>query len=334
MEATSSNKTQLFVNPTSTNKTTKDKIDEESSKGRFGWCDFEKTYIPYIFREAKKEKYVSVRIFEQKILNQYLRLLPDEVISCFTLYSFYITEAETRLFNEINLNHTNCYFGKTMFTVKDLIVRLKDATEVYDFLVLCHERLVKKQIGSEKRCGFVRIGEESVVPFVLCKSRKLMPYFYFEEVGPDLSLESMQIEGWDYVYLKFCFKVQGIIERLYESDKCKVVALDQIKDFFPTETTFQEYWPNQETWIIKTRMVASASWTIRPSTEPNIINNHLSNIPMQNKQTSIPLQELMEPTYEGRASVQQSNFNQATMLPSQNQPSSNNHTESNKRLRS
>ena len=37
------------------------KIDEESRRGRFGWCEFEKNYIPYIFRTGKGEKYTSVR---------------------------------------------------------------------------------------------------------------------------------------------------------------------------------------------------------------------------------------------------------------------------------
>jgi hypothetical protein len=26
------------------------RIDEDSRKGRFGWCEFEKNFIPYIFR--------------------------------------------------------------------------------------------------------------------------------------------------------------------------------------------------------------------------------------------------------------------------------------------
>ena len=55
-------------------------LDEESKKGRFGWFDIEKTFLPFIFRYGT-EKYTSVRMVERRLLNRYLQVLPPEVIT-------------------------------------------------------------------------------------------------------------------------------------------------------------------------------------------------------------------------------------------------------------
>ena len=130
--------------PTQENGVVEEKrIDDESRRGRFGWCEFEKNFIPYIFRNSQKtlnkdmEKYTSVRMVERKLLNKFLTVLPPEVNTCHCIRSYYITESECKLLNEINLKHADCHFGKEAFTSKDLVVRLSDAKEFYHFLDLC-----------------------------------------------------------------------------------------------------------------------------------------------------------------------------------------------------
>merc|ERR1719273_2645932 len=204
--------------------------------------------------------------------------LPRDVTSCFTVYSFYITEAETRLLNDINTNHAAHYFGKGNFTYSDLLIRLEDAIELYDFLLMCFNRVVKKQFTSDtERCGYVRIGGASVVPFVVHTLNRCLPLFYFEEVQEGLNLQSLEIDGWDYAYLKFCFKVQGIKEELFKSEECKVVKLDQIKSCFAPGTTFEDYWPMSEKQNLSTVLGngISGSWTIK-SSELNTVNSHTS----------------------------------------------------------
>jgi hypothetical protein len=252
-----------------TNNSLEKKVDEESCKGRFGWCELEKNHVPYIFRNVNKEKYISVRMAEQKFLNRYLSVLPTEAITCYAIHSFYITEAESRLLNDINVNHTGYYFGKANFNGKDLIVRSVDATEFHRYLVLCYNRIVKKQCSPNDRCGFVRIGGESVVPFTVHDAKQYVPLFYFEEVTEHLQIKSVQIDGWDLAYLKLCCKVQGIRQTLFESDRCKVVSLDQIKNYFPPGTSFEDYWPAKDPWQATAKNFTSASWTIKPSSEPN-----------------------------------------------------------------
>lgn len=78
--------------------------DEESQKGHFGWETFPgKIHIPYIFRQS--ERYCAVRMVEMKLLNKYLNYLHQDIYSCTCVRSYYITEAESKLFNEINTKH-------------------------------------------------------------------------------------------------------------------------------------------------------------------------------------------------------------------------------------
>ena len=113
-------------------------IDEESKKGRFGWGEFEKNPIPYILRVSgeKTEKYTSVRMVERKLLNKFLSVLPTEVNSCHCIRSYYITDSEAKLLNEINIKHTDLHFGKEAFTTKDLVVKIAEAKEFYRLVEL------------------------------------------------------------------------------------------------------------------------------------------------------------------------------------------------------
>jgi hypothetical protein len=81
-------------------------IDEESQKNRFGWDTIIKTSFPYVIRRG--DKYSSVRIIDSKVLYHYLTVLKPEIYSCTCIKSEYMTEAEARLFNEINIKHCDC----------------------------------------------------------------------------------------------------------------------------------------------------------------------------------------------------------------------------------
>ena len=129
-----SQQAQLKATTSSPTKAVVEKpLDEESRKGRFGWAEFDKNPIPYIFRNSgeKSERYTSVRMVERKLLNKFLSVLPTEVNSCHCIRSYYITESEAKLLNEVNIKHADLHFGKEAFTTKDLVVRMADAKEFY-----------------------------------------------------------------------------------------------------------------------------------------------------------------------------------------------------------
>lgn len=87
---------------------------------------------PCLLRRSGGEKYTSVRMVELKFLSKFLKALPPEVNSCHCIRSFYITDVESKLLNDINLRHADAYFGKEQFIAhKDLVVRLSDAKEFY-----------------------------------------------------------------------------------------------------------------------------------------------------------------------------------------------------------
>ena len=113
------------------------------------------------------------------------------------------------MLNEINIRHCERQFGKEMFSTKDLVVRITDAQEFYDFLEMCYNKLVKKQSNVNDRCGFFRINGESVVPYTSKDNTKFVPLFYFEGETDSLKQKSSAIDGWHLAYLKFCCKCRA-----------------------------------------------------------------------------------------------------------------------------
>lgn len=217
--------------------------DEASIRGRFGWITIAKSHIPYIIRG--EEYYCSVRMVEMKILNRYLTYLHPDIYNCTCIRSYFITEAECRLLNEINMKHCDCQFGREQFTTMDLIVRLSDAEEFFKFLSACYSKLLSGEVTSLDRCGFIRINKESVVPYTIYQNQKYVPLFYFEGETDNLKQKADKLEGWDLSYLKFCCKVQGIRNELFAHDSCSVISLNDIKNYFPPGTLFEDYWPKK-----------------------------------------------------------------------------------------
>ncbi|XP_041980591.1 uncharacterized protein LOC121734189 [Aricia agestis] len=250
--------------------------DEASWKGHFGWDMLGKCHIPYIYRSG--ERYVAVRMVEIKLLNKYLNYLHADIYSCTCIRSYYITEIEARLLNDINNRHCDGQFGREQFTQKDLVVRLSDAYEFYNFLDVCYNKLLRGTTNNKDKCGFIRINKESVVPYTVRDNQKFVPLFYFEGETDNLKLKADQLKGWDLSYLKFCCKVQGIRNELFASETCSVISLTDIKSYFPPGTEFEEYWPNK---VVDSQLLISAKgsvsgggqWTRAPPAPPPGVNN-------------------------------------------------------------
>ncbi|XP_393109.2 uncharacterized protein LOC409606 isoform X2 [Apis mellifera] len=250
--------------------------DDESQRGRFGWTSFDDCHIPYIFRSG--EKYCAVRILESKLLNKYLSYLHSDIYSCTCIRSYYITEAESKLFTDINVKHCENQFGREPFTCKDLVVRLSDAKEFYTFLDVCYTKLTagtNPNVSSghkADKCGFIRINKESVVPYTVKDGLQYVPLFYFEGETENLKLKAEKLEGWDLSYLKFCCKVQGIRNELFASETCSVISLNDIKSYFPPGTGFEDYWPTK---VMDSQLLVNSKgggsgggWTKQPPTPP------------------------------------------------------------------
>jgi hypothetical protein len=151
--------------------------------------------------------------------------------------------------------------------MKDLIVRLSDAQKFQQFLDVCYKKLTNLSTPNDK-CGFIRINNESVVPYTVRDTQKMVPLFYFEGETDNLKLKADSLSGWDLSYLKFCCKVQGIRNELFASDSVAVISLDDIKSYFPQGTIFEDYWPNK---VVDTQLLmpqkshnSTVNWTNPP----------------------------------------------------------------------
>ncbi|KAL1493201.1 hypothetical protein ABEB36_011301 [Hypothenemus hampei] len=266
-------KTKLPSTQLNSNAEESKSIDEESVKGKFGWTLMGKVHIPYIIRSG--EDYCAVRMVEMKVLNKWLTYLHQDLYNCTNIRSYYITEAEARLLNEINQKHCDYQFGREQFTPRDLIVRLSDANEFYQFLGHCYHKLVNNlEHEMPNRCGFIRINRESVVPYTVYNDQKYVPLFYFEGETDNLKLRADKLENWDLSYLKFCCKVQGIRNELFAQDSCSVISLNDIKNYFPPGTVFEDYWPkknldsSQLLLTGRTSLPQNVHWTRQPVAPP------------------------------------------------------------------
>lgn len=252
-------------------------LDEESRKGRYGWFDIDRIALPFIFRHGT-EKYTSVRMVEQRLLNKYLQVLLPEVKSCICIRSYYITDAECKLLNEIR---KDCIYGKEAFTNEDLMVCIKDVEEFQKFLAFCRQRLVLRQGDACDPCGFLNINGMSVVSYIMKEGIKYVPLFYFANGADLLKLKSKTVKGWDLTYLKFCCKVQGVPGVLFPNEICSVVALEEIMNHFPVGTTFKQYWPTKGNIKALPDIRASTgvgNWVQRPAGQPDKMQNNMAQI--------------------------------------------------------
>lgn len=253
-------------------ETKKTPCDDESQRGRFGWTVFGKIFIPFIYRQ--QEKYCSVRMVENKLLNKYLHCLHSDIYSsCTCVRSYYITQAEANLLHEVNSKHCDYEYTKEPFTQKDLIVRLSDATKFFQFLDICYRKLISGSKSPSEKCGFIRINKESVVPYTVRNSEQVVPLFYFEGETENLKQKADLLSGWDLAYLKFCCKVQGIRNELFSSENVAVISLTDIKSYFPNGTEFEDYWPSKvvdSNLLIGNRSNTNntVNWTRQPSQPP------------------------------------------------------------------
>ncbi|KAL1453887.1 hypothetical protein WDU94_010190 [Cyamophila willieti] len=267
--------TVLKTAPPSTAQAEPEAVDEPSTKGKFSWTVVGVSSVPVILR--RDGKYISVRIMEMKVLSTHLNFLHPDIYLQARVPSYEMTEAECRLLNEINLRHCESKFGRDSFSSKDLVVKLKDAIDFFMFLDVCYHKLQNgaSTFGNDK-CGFIRINKDSVIPYTVKDGERYVPIFYFEGETDKLKTKSVELTGWELAYLKFCCKVQGIKNELFNNETCAVTSLNDIKSYFSSSDVFEEYWPNK---VVDSQLLISAtkyngatgsnSWIRTPPPGPN-----------------------------------------------------------------
>jgi len=185
-------------------------------------------------------------MMEVQLLSEYLQILHENIHSCTSVRSYFITDNEAALLNEINNFHCDFAFGNAVFFArKDHIVLLEDVQEFFTFLDVCYKALLSNDnTGRKKKCGYIFINFDSFLPYGIKDDKKYIPLFCFEGETENLQQLSVKLENWNLAYLKFCCKLQGIInDEFFASDSCTVISLDDIKNFYSNDTIFEEFWP-------------------------------------------------------------------------------------------
>ena len=226
----------------------KEILDEEK-KGRFGWTQINSVSIPHLYRGL--EEYCAVRMVENQLLRRYLIYLPREITTLILVPSYFISQQEADLLNEINKTHCAAQFGKNPFTPQDLVVKLQDVQSFHSFLRTCFKKLVNKHHYHSKYCGFLRVDGQGIVPYTVKDTIKYIPLFYFHDETEILKKQTIVISNWELAYLKFCCKIQGIRKELLDTYTCYVVSLEVVRQHLPNKTLFEEWWPQRTSEVIK-----------------------------------------------------------------------------------
>ncbi|KAG8185561.1 hypothetical protein JTE90_017565 [Oedothorax gibbosus] len=197
-------------------------IDHSSICGAFGWATIGPVHLPVIMRG--EEKYIAVRMFEFKINCGYF---PTSILSCTNISSYYVTENEAILLNEINSFHCDYQFTYNDFTTKDYVVRLSDAEMLFEFLEFCKSKLYNQSssFSCNDKCGFLNYK----IPFVKKGAKKYISIgsVYPEGATPPVS-NSETITHWDLAYFRFlsCFASVDLTKFELDMPLCNVEDLE------------------------------------------------------------------------------------------------------------
>lgn len=219
-------------------------IDLQSRYGRFGWPEAPTDIyygIPYILRDSMK--YFAVQmILTNRSIRTYLSRLHQDVYNYYFKVIKYATDAECRLFNEINREHCDSKFGTGIYTTESLALILDtDAYELWNFLNTCYGILNSMPGATPTKIGFLQFSFDSsiYVPYVMRNNEQYMPLCCFSNVN---NVPIDYISGWDLAYLRFCCMYQGIwgtrLPEIYP-----VVTVSSMRANLPADTNFSTCWP-------------------------------------------------------------------------------------------
>lgn len=253
-------------------------IDFASTCGAFGWTTIGSVHLPFIMRG--EDRFIAVRMVECKIISSYADVLPWTVFTCTNIKSYYITENEAKLLNEINGFHCEFQFGYHSFTPKDVVVRLKDTIKFYEFLETCKGKLNIPGANPifNDQCGYFLINY-APVPFVKKGTNKYIPINMVYPEGMTPPMENLQeVTEWDLAYLRFLCSMGNLDPRKvnYEVRLCAVSDLQNVLGGVP----FEEWWPNMQYSSKTDSSHLSSSNNILPKWGETFSSMHSSNTPV------------------------------------------------------
>jgi len=179
------------------------------------------------------------------LLGRHLRYFNPDIYKCLLVKGYYITNAEATLLNRIDESYSNTYGNHEFIAGKDCIVHLEDFLEFYKFLGVCYNKLKLNINDDETQFGYIKF-ESYVIPYFIKEGKKYLPVIFFDSLTNDLLSRVVELKNWDFAYLKFCYKIMGVLNELYNnSSSCDAIALDDLINYYPPDTIFQDFWPKK-----------------------------------------------------------------------------------------
>ncbi|XP_076305054.1 uncharacterized protein LOC143222432 [Tachypleus tridentatus] len=214
-------------------------LDICSIQGVFGWTTIGGVHLPFILRG--EEKFIAVRMVEAKVVSKYSRVLPWVVFTCTNIKSYFITENEARLLNEINGFHCAFQFGQKTFTSKDVVVCLSEILCFHEFLETCRSKLfpVSGDRLLAKKCGLIMMNN-IVLPYIEKNGSKYVPFTMLP--NGVLADASRNVNDWDLAYLCFLCHVAQLNKTKLKKGTY-LVSVDKLLFSSGQVPVMQEWWP-------------------------------------------------------------------------------------------
>ena len=174
--------------------------------------------------------------------------------------------------------------------------------------------MVLKKSSETDRCGFMRVGGVSDLPYVRMKedNKEYIPLFFFEgDIG---SFTRKEVKSWDWAHLKFCCKAQGVKDEMLpkSSSCCPVISLEELKTLLPEGSTYEEYWPASDflNKVFSKKTTEAGSWAKLVLNQGDKFNGKL--VAMKD----FPIQQSSEQPYKAeRALLEKKKINGVNIRP-------------------
>lgn len=211
-------------------------------KARFEWAVINEIYVPVLVRD--RVKFCIAQVFEKFILSSFSNFFSKAFYITAEVNTFIMTYEERNLYLKfIKATKRNNY---DEYKANALLVKLKDASNLFTYLDYCRERVYTFTPNDGKDvCGFVSIND-TIVPYIIHRREHHFPLFIIRGVKGFINSPPPDTDflvGWSFRYLIYLCRLLGVPEIMLTKKSCETLTLRNLKLRFSVDTVFAETWP-------------------------------------------------------------------------------------------
>ncbi|XP_037927841.1 uncharacterized protein LOC119662318 [Teleopsis dalmanni] len=237
------------------------------------WTPLGNAFIPCVILEDIE--YCPAKLLEEVVFKDQLMQFSPKLYKKI-LPSFFLTQYEVDVINNI-ISRADCGYTGEKLKYNDYFVKLQDAKDLYEFLLLCHNLLNSDEVGDPIKCGFLRINKMAVVPYILRDEEQLVPLTYFEGNIKKFEDEAVILTTAEWIYIKMCFLIQGTREELLDKNM-KFIPIATLKKGAKSSMVYDKFWPGTSDQFKPLSFKSSENftplmWIESPVYDFNTVNN-------------------------------------------------------------